>query len=89
MIWRRACATGPCTDDVCWHEAVEATDDVVVVADAVRRIEDPIVRSAAVMGWIQRHGDTADRDAVLGLCAQLSGEDEQLCTRRLEAAHLR
>ena len=87
MIWLLACASSECDDDACWHERIQSTPDLEVVEAALPRIEDPIVKSAALMGWIQRN--EGDRDRVLALCEQLSGVDATMCSRRLDAAHLR
>lgn len=93
MIWLLACATTCPEDpgaarDACWHErSTELGADAARVA--IAGIDDPIVKTAAVYGWIQTHGDGAERAQVLALCELLDGEDRTICARRQEAAHLR
>ncbi|MEE2752304.1 MAG: hypothetical protein VX519_12800 [Myxococcota bacterium] len=51
--------------------------------------EDPVVRGAAIVGWIQEHSREISQEGGEQLCGILSKTSEQAaCKRRFSAAHL-
>jgi hypothetical protein len=75
--------------DMCVYDALVAdppptADDAM---DMARRIEDPIVRGAAVGQWLRSH-PRAEPSGALQLCGLLEGPELLSCRRRVESPHL-
>jgi hypothetical protein len=52
-------------------------------------LEDPIVRGAAIVGWVQKHSRSLSQEGGDSLCNLLSKNSERTaCKRRFSAAHL-
>lgn len=94
LIWT-ACADpsdcaalgAPEARDRCWYDTAAEAGAPEAQA-ALARIEDPIVRGAGVLTWIQAHPTALDAD-VWPLCEMLTATEKKACERRLRAAHLR
>lgn len=77
--------------DQCRYQAFTALeptriDDAFAQAGA---FEDPIVRGAAVVGWVQKNSREISQDGGERLCEILEKTSEQAaCKRRFSAAHL-
>ncbi len=51
--------------------------------------EDPVVRGAAIVGWVQEHSREISQEGGEQLCGVLAKTSEQAaCKRRFSAAHL-
>lgn len=73
----------------CGYERVLAAPDAGTARALALAVEDPVVRGAAVMGWVESHRGGARPQDGQALCAVLeSPREEQACERRLLAAHL-
>ncbi len=63
-------------------------DQVDAVVETARRIQDPVIRGAAVFGWIDANATrTAPEDAVK-VCEVLEGPNRRICDRRQKSWHL-
>lgn len=76
--------------DVCWQAEIgavppEAADTVPAL---VAEIEDPVVRDAAVLTWLDDNRDRVSPRQGEALCRLLHATRAQSCLRRLQAAHL-
>lgn len=77
--------------DQCVHDellAVPASEPDQVIAKA-GLIEDPMMRHAAVSGWVAAHVNEVPMDKGKELCALLEGRDRGYCERRLSSPHLK
>lgn len=90
-------ASAPCAErdglarDQCVHDellAVPASDPDQVIAKA-GQIEDPMMRHAAVSGWVAAHVNEVPMAKGKELCALLEGRDRGYCERRLSSPHLK
>ena len=77
--------------DHCLHDQLlalpaSAPDQVV---DLAGQISDPMVRGAAVSGWIAAHVNEVPMDKGKQLCDLLEGRDRGYCQRRLSSPHLK
>ena len=81
------CITQP---DVCAYRVFEQDlpTSVAGAAARVRLVQDPIVRNAMVMLWVEENND-APMEATMALCGLLATNDARACTRRVGSAHLR
>lgn len=52
-------------------------------------IQDPVVRDAAVMGWLETHLDQVPQGEAVALCDLLDGASRQSCERQVSSPHLR
>lgn len=88
VSWVRAqvCEDGP---DVCAYRAftsdLPATPAGAVAA--VTRMEDPVVRTAAVTRWLAAHPNVPQADAE-ALCAALPEAEQRACQRQIRSPHL-
>ncbi len=104
MLWLLLACTGPpsLTDDCDSPEAAADRDrcryqsfmslDPTRISDALSAagaFEDPIVRGAAVVGWVQKNSREISQEGGGQLCEVLQKTSEQAaCKRRFSAAHL-
>jgi len=58
------------------------------VAATAESIQDPVVRGAAIYGWIGENAASLPPAAAPLLCDQLDAPQAQACERRLQAVHL-
>ena len=62
------------------------------ISDALTQaqtFEDPVVRGAAIVGWVQEHSREISQEGGEQLCGVLAKTSEQAaCKRRFSAAHL-
>ena len=76
--------------DRCVHDeivAVPGAQPDVVVAKA-GSIQDPMIRGAAVSGWVAAHANELPKEKGQELCNLLEGRDRSYCQRRLSSPHL-
>jgi hypothetical protein len=82
-------AAGP-ERDRCMHKQILA-DPALPAAEVARltaTLEDPMIRVATVLTWARDHrGAVSDADRIQ-LCGLLTGQERNVCDRRLSAAHL-
>lgn len=83
-------ATAGMDRDRCLHDEIGAIpgsqpDEVVKKA---RLISDPMIRGAAVSGWVAAHVQELPADKGQELCDLLEGRDKSYCQRRLSSPHL-
>jgi hypothetical protein len=74
--------------DVCWKGVIDAAPAEAwsAVVEHGGKIEDPVVRGAAIFGWVRsRTGLPAEAAAV---CQLLEGAERAACERRVQSAHL-
>lgn len=77
--------------DRCRYQSFMSLDptrisDALSAADA---FEDPIVRGAAVVGWVQKNSGEISQEGGKQICEVLQKTSEQAaCKRRFSAAHL-
>jgi len=87
----RARATQPCQpgDEVCAFEHLEASPPATARTAAleIAKLNDPVVRSAAVRTWLATARSTPPADAE-ALCGLLGETEHRLCTRRANSPHL-
>jgi len=55
---------------------------------AVSAMSDPIVRGAAVFGWLEANPNTLTPAQGQQLCALLQDENKRICERRQASSHL-
>jgi len=81
----------PLDRDTCFHERIGDLDAAAAdqVHDLALQIEDPVVRGAAVCGWIEAHVGAYPQAEGHKLCELLTGPQRTYCVRRLQAVHLR
>lgn len=58
------------------------------VRPTAEQIQDSIVRSAAIHGWVLANSGKCPREEALALCAMLQEPESNTCSKRLLAAHL-
>lgn len=77
--------------DACLHDQVLASPpaEVASVISLARRIDDPVVRGAAVFSWVNTHNRELDPKAAEPLCLLLEGRERASCSRKLSSVHLR
>lgn len=76
--------------DRCLHDEIAAIpgsqpDEVVKKAGL---ISDPMIRGAAVSGWVAEHANSIPAEKGQTLCNLLEGRDRSYCQRRLSSPHL-
>jgi hypothetical protein len=71
------------------HALSRGAADVGSVLQDIRAIEDPILRTSAVMEWLSRHGDRISAQASFDLCDTLPEPARGSCLRRSHSPHLR
>jgi len=77
--------------DTCRYQAFmdlnpSQIDEAFNTAEA---FEDPIVKGAAIVGWVQKHSREISQEGGEKLCGILTKTSEQAaCKRRFSAAHL-
>ena len=57
--------------------------------EIAKEIDDPIIRGAAVDGWIKDHVNEINQRKGQELCALLDGRAMSYCQRRLSSPHLK
>jgi len=62
--------------------------DIEAVIGLANKIEDPIIRGAAIFRWIELHNREIPRERGRELCDILSDREKTSCERRLYSAHL-
>lgn len=78
------------TADRCWMDQLMTLghDQVSTVVETARLIQDPVIRGAAVFGWIDLNATkSAPADAVR-VCEVLTGPNRRVCDRRQKSWHL-
>ena len=87
-----ACDTstpGPALDSCLHRTIVESPpSEIEAVTAAVRQIQDPIVRGAAIFRWVEENNREIPQEQGLALCAMLPSMEKTACERRLYSAHL-
>lgn len=76
--------------DRCLHDELRAIpgSQPDEVARNASRINDPMIRGAAVSGWVAEHVDELPVEKGQTLCELLEGRDKSYCHRRLSSPHL-
>lgn len=84
-------AVQPCQagDDVCAFERFKESPPATArsAATEIAKLDDPVVRSAAVRTWLATARSTPPADAE-ALCGLLGASEHRLCTRRVNSPHL-
>ena len=57
--------------------------------EIAKQMEDPIIRGAAVDGWVKDHVNEINQQKGQQLCALLDGRAMSYCQRRLSSPHLK
>jgi hypothetical protein len=80
---------GPARDE-CLHDQLMSSGapDIEIVIELASRIDDPIIRGAAIFRWIEIHNREIPRERGRALCEILSDREKTSCERRLYSAHL-
>lgn len=99
LITLLACGRGePCANeapgleqDACLHDQVLATPaaqlDVALVL--LGRINDPVIRSAAIFTWVSTNNRELTPERGMSMCRLLEGRERNTCERKLQSVHLR
>jgi hypothetical protein len=98
LLLLHGCDSGPtpCEDlavqverDLCAFAALDARPPPTAAAAEIElaRIVDPVVRSAATLGWLREHPDVSGNQ-VGPLCLLLEGSERKACVRRANSPHL-
>lgn len=76
--------------DKCLHEEIKALPvaQADVVLTKAQQISDPMVRGAAVSGWMAEHNADVPQQQGNALCQLLDGRDRSYCQRLLSSPHL-
>ena len=76
--------------DECFHDQLMSTAaaNIELVIELANKIEDPIIRGAAIFRWIETHNREIPRERGRALCEILSDREKTSCERRLYSAHL-
>lgn len=103
MVWALwlavGCGGGPSCEreaagmdrDLCLHDRVLALPgaEAARALELAGRIEDPVVRGAAVFTWVIQNNREIEPRSGQALCALLTGQERETCTRKLSQVHLR
>ena len=63
-------------------------DQVSSVVETARRIQDPVIRGAAVFGWIDLNATKSAPADAARVCEVLEGPNRRVCDRRQKSWHL-
>ncbi|HJN75775.1 MAG TPA: hypothetical protein QGF58_17735 [Myxococcota bacterium] len=63
-------------------------EDSARLLELTAGIEDPVVRGAAVDGWMREHGQAIARERGMEICEVLDRHARRMCIQRIDAAHL-
>ncbi len=76
--------------DRCWMDVLltYGHDQVPEVVETAGRIQDPVIRGAAVFGWIELNADKAAPTNAAAVCDVLEGPNRRVCDRRQKSHHL-
>jgi len=76
--------------DRCVHDEIGAVPGAQpdVVLEKAGQIQDPMIRGAAVSGWVAAHANELPQEKGQQLCNLLEGRDRSYCQRRLSSPHL-
>ena len=76
--------------DSCYHEEIKTMSgkELSKVIEKAKKIEDIIIRGAAVEGWMVEHLKDINPKKGGELCALLDGRAMSYCQRRLSSPHL-
>lgn len=76
--------------DECWRDQVELlpVDQAGRLPELVQPIADPVIRDAAVLSWLEQHGQAISPDQAEATCDLLDESRAHMCRRRLQSAHL-
>ncbi len=76
--------------DTCLHDRLLDTTpaDASTIPEQAASIADPLVRSAAVFGWVKEHGNQVTPAMARRLCSTIDNPERDACLRRLSSAHL-
>lgn len=79
----------PSGDELCAFEQLKASPPPTAsnAATEIAKLDDPVVRSAAVGAWLATAPNTAPADAE-ALCGLLTESEHRNCTRRANSPHL-
>jgi hypothetical protein len=78
-------------DDVAVHREIQTLgpESLARVSELAAGIQDPVVREAAVLGWLNTNFLHLSPGQAGALCGLLEPGAQTQCTRQAEAAHLR
>ena len=84
-----AIPTGQALDECLYNETLQTeASELSRVIEIATKIEDPIIRGAAVFRWIEAHNREVPPKEGQALCDVLSSSEIISCERRLYSAHL-
>ena len=77
--------------DECYHNALLkiSSTELPKLIEQAKKIEDPLIRGAAVSAWVRDHNDEITQKQGMDLCELLDGRDRFYCMRRLSSPHLK
>ena len=77
--------------DLCFHDQVVAMNasQISEVITIAKKMEDAMIRGAAVAEWIKLYNNDINQQQGQELCKLLDGRDRSYCLRRLSSPHLK
>lgn len=76
--------------DYCWYNQIQTlpTSDATQVLSLTQKMQDTVIRDAAILSWIQGHSKGLAATEGHALCQQLAQTERMMCERRLMSVHL-
>lgn len=76
--------------DYCWYNQIQtlSTSDAPQVLALTQKIQDTVIRDAAILSWIQKNSKGLAATEGHALCQQLAQTERMMCERRLMSVHL-
>ena len=77
--------------DLCFHDELVKLppSQIAEVISTAKKMEDAMVRGAAVAEWIKLYNNKINQQQGQELCKLLDGRDRSYCLRRLSSPHLK
>jgi hypothetical protein len=77
--------------DKCYYQQLGAAEDASLEAVqlTIGEIDDPLIRSAAVLAWLDAHALEVSPEQAHGLCEVLEWNAYHYCQRRYSTPHMR
>ena len=77
--------------DECYHDKIRelSSKSMNEVLSIAAKIEDRMVRGAAVSAWVKENNSNINQQQGKQLCKMLDGRDRFYCMRRLSSPHLK
>ena len=77
--------------DECYHDKIQGlkSSKMNEVIEMAKKIEDRMIRGAAVSAWVKENNSNINQQQGKQLCEMLDGRDRFYCMRRLSSPHLK